>query len=64
MVDFENFLLVLEILLKETNILHLQQYRIYEKVEIFNLISMERLGVNEPDFKDKKISYLEALNFL
>ena len=64
MVDFENFLLVLEILLKETNILHLQQYRIYEKVEIFNLISMERLVVNEPDFKDKKISYLEALNFL
>lgn len=57
------FVLV-EILVKEPSALHLLGYRTLDKMEIFCLISLQRLNVGAEDFKESKVSYLEALNFL
>lgn len=63
-VDFENFIPVVEILLEEPSSYHLQGYRALDKMEILFLISLQRISIDDPEFKQSKVSYLEALQFL
>ncbi|CAK63283.1 unnamed protein product (macronuclear) [Paramecium tetraurelia] len=63
-VDFENFIPIVEILIEEPSSYHLQGYRSLDKMEIFFLISLQRLSIDDPEFKDSNVSYLEALQFL
>lgn len=60
-VDFENFIPIVEILIEEPSSYHLQGYRSLDKMEIFFLISLQRLSIDDPEFKDSNVSYLEAL---
>lgn len=63
-VDYENFIPIVEILIEEPSSYHLQGYRALDKMEIFFLISLERLSIDDPEFKSSKVSYLEALQYL
>lgn len=50
-VDFENFIPIVEILIEEPSSYHLQGYRALDKMEIFFLISIQRIDITDEDFK-------------